>query len=230
MNNTPPSADLNKLRNILGNAKNLINNDVRTTNTHNSNGPLPSPRQMEQMQQQQMQQPQYQQRQPERGGYGPGGDVQYLSEADMLRAQGGQMQMQQHTMGNPTRKPGHISEEAIRNSNLPESVKQAYLDNPIKQPASINHSFNLDDVSDLIEPPQQFRQQSQQPRQRMNESVIQNANDSFTVSETALRGIIKDVLVEYLAADYTKNLTEATIKKTINTLIKEGKIKTKPKR
>ena len=52
-------------------------------------------------------------------------------------------------------------------------------------------------------------------------------NDKITVSETVLRGIIKDVLLEFLTVDYSKNLTEGVIKKTINTLIKEGKLKTK---
>ena len=50
----------------------------------------------------------------------------------------------------------------------------------------------------------------------------------ITISEAGLRDMIKDVLIEYLSADYSKNITEGVIKKTINTLIKEGKIKTKP--
>lgn len=224
MNNnmpTPVPADLSKLKNILRNARAIIKKD----NTPMGNGnsmPAQSTRQQA----------------PERDGYGPGGNVQYLSEQEMLQAQGNmgtQIPTQAHSMGNPTRKPGPVSESAIKNSNMPDEIKKLMLENPIAQP-TINHTFNLDDVSNLIEdrPATQMMQQRQpqvrQPQRNLNEgTVIKNTNDTFTVSETALRGIIKDILVEYLAEDYTKNLTEATIKKTINTLIKEGKIKTRKK-
>ena len=63
----------------------------------------------------------------------------------------------------------------------------------------------------------------------MNENIQQSGNGNLNVSENVLRAMIKDVLIEYLAGDYSKNLTEGVIKKTINTLIKEGKIKTKAK-
>lgn len=219
---TPASADLNKLKSILGNAKAIINKDNSSVPNRGGNGMAP----------------QRTQQAPQRDGYGPGTNMELMSEQDMLRVQQmrgqGQPQIQGQSMGDPTRKPGPVTEDAIRNSNMPDAIKKMMLENPISQP-TINHTFNLDDVSDLIEDrpaPQAYQPQPvRQPQQRMNEgTVMKNSNDTFTVSETALRGIIKDVLVEYLAADYSKSLTEATIKKTINTLIKEGKIKTKPKR
>jgi hypothetical protein len=49
----------------------------------------------------------------------------------------------------------------------------------------------------------------------------------ITISKSQLKDVVKDVLIEYLANEYSKTLTENTIKKTINTLIKEGKISTK---
>ena len=141
-----------------------------------------------------------------------------------------QQEIQGQTMGDPTRKMGNLSHDAIANSNMPESIKKAMMENPIAQP-TMNHTFNAEDVADLMgekpmPAPSAPRTQARKP---MNESMVQQTNDSFTVSESSLRGIIKDVLVEYLAADYSKNLTEGVIKKTINTLIKEGKIKTKAK-
>ena len=141
-----------------------------------------------------------------------------------------QQEIQGQTMGDPTRKMGNLSHDAIANSNMPESIKKAMMENPIAQP-TMNHTFNAEDVADLMgekpmPAPSAPRTQARKP---MNESMVQQTNDSFTVSESSLRGIIKDVLVEYLAADYSKNLTEGVIKKTINTLIKEGKIKTKEK-
>jgi hypothetical protein len=120
-----------------------------------------------------------------------------------------------------------ITEEAIRKSKMPEAIKKAMLENPIQQP-TINHTFSLDDVSDLIEKPMPAPQarRTTQPS-RVNESVITQQNDKIMVSESVLRDMIKDILIEYLVGDYQKQLTEGVIKKTINTLIKEGKIRTK---
>ena len=130
-------------------------------------------------------------------------------------------------MVNPVRQPKAISESAINNSKLPQAIKDAMIKNPIVQSnPMMPASFSLEDVSELVEPKKQ-QPATTQPQQKISENVISQTNDKFTVSEASLRGIIKDVLVEYLAADYSKNLTEGVIKKTINTLIKEGKIKTK---
>ena len=135
---------------------------------------------------------------------------------------------QTQTLGDPTRKMGNINQDKIANSNMPEAIKRAMMENPISQP-TMNHTFNLNDVSDLIDekPIPLPSTPRTQPSKGINESMIQNNNDTFTVSESSLRGIIKDVLIEYLSTNYSKNLTEGVIKKTINTLIKEGKIKTK---
>jgi hypothetical protein len=128
----------------------------------------------------------------------------YISEEQFNNANAVQQQ--------PQRK---ITKESIYNSKLPDAIKKAMLESPIQQPNTLTHTFNLEDVSDLIEKPKQ-----------VNESIVHN-NDKIAVSETALRGIIKDVLLEFLTEDYNKKLTENAIKKTINTLLKEGKIKTK---
>jgi len=200
---TPAPVDLSRLKGILGNAKAIINKTSPSNQVSNQGNS---------------------QKAPERDGYGPTKNVEYLSEADMMNSQG---QGNNHSMGDPTRQSGPISEETIRNSKLPEAVKRAMLENQIPQ-ATINHTFNLDDVSDLVEQ-RQAPQLIQNKQQSNVGGVVKNDNDTFTVSEAILRGIIKDVVVEYLTVDYAKNLTEATIKKTINTLIREGKIKTKPK-
>ena len=135
------------------------------------------------------------------------------------------------SMGNPARQMGAPNKDAIMNSKLPEHVKKAMIENPIPQ-ATMNHTFNLEDVSDLIQdekpmPPPQARTQ----RNVVNEGMMHNQpSGTITVNESDLRDMIKDVLIEYLTGDYQKNLTEGVIKKTINTLIKEGKIKTKTSR
>ena len=191
-NVTPPSADLSKLKNILGNANNIINKDVKSTKSFNKNQALPSPRQIEEMEEKEM-------------NFGLNND-QFLTEEQMVNKKG-----LNQTANIPNNFDNEISEETIVNSNLPESVKKAFLKHPIKKPKSINHSFNIDDVQELVSKPK----------------INENINTNNGISETKLKEMIKDVLIEYLSNDYNKSLTENTIKKTINTLIKEGKIKTK---
>ncbi len=132
----------------------------------------------------------------------------YITEAEM--------QQQQQPINQPTQNR-QITKEAIINSKLPDAVKKAMLENPIQQTNGLTHTFNLDDVSDLVENKPTKR------KKRVNET----SSNKNTINEKYLRELIKDVLIEYLTTDYSKNLTEGVIKKTISTLLKEGKIKTK---
>ena len=116
-----------------------------------------------------------------------------------------------------------ITEEAISKSGMPDSIKKIMLENPIQQP-NMNHSFSLDDVSELIEDKPMPVPSAKRPVNIPNPS---QQNGNININEVKLKEMIKDVLIEYLSGDYTQNLTEGVIKKTINTLIKEGKIKTK---
>ena len=132
------------------------------------------------------------------------------------------------SQGNPLKEFTNVAPSVIQNSNLPEAVKRAMIENPI-QKISPTHTFNIDDIpEDLLDkqipPPQAPRN----ARQIVNE-YTQPSTMNINITENALRGLIKDVLVEYLSDDYAKKLTENTIKKTINMLIKEGKIVTKKK-
>ena len=61
----------------------------------------------------------------------------------------------------------------------------------------------------------------EQPRQRQPLNETQGLN----TSETAIRGIVKEILLEFMTEQFTKTLTEDVIKRTINTLLKEGKLK-----
>ena len=62
----------------------------------------------------------------------------------------GNMNPNATTMGNSARQMKQPSRDAIMNSKMPEAIKKAMLENPISQP-KMNHTFNLDDVSDLID-------------------------------------------------------------------------------
>jgi len=116
----------------------------------------------------------------------------------------------------------------IQNSRLPESVKKAMRENPIPQPTGLNHTFTLDDVYDVADEKPMPTPQAR--KQMVQENYQQPAQQNFGgYSENALRGMIKDVLIEYLSNEYSKNLTESVIKQTISTLINEGKINVKKK-
>ena len=203
MNEIPQPVDMSRLQGILGKAKAVMNS-------------------------------------VNEGSYTPGNVDSSMITQDtsgyVSNPQGSQPMTQQtqtnqptpQAISNPARQPQAISESAINNSKLPQAIKDAMIKNPIVQSnPMMPASFSLEDVSGLVEPKRQTKAVTPQPQKKINENVMSQANDKFTVSEASLRGIIKDVLVEYLAADYSKNLTEGVIKKTINTLIKEGKIKTK---
>ena len=114
MNGAPPPADLSKLKNILGNAKSIMNkvND---------------------------------------GNYETGNvDGNTLVQSTDGYVNEGNMSPNATTMGNSARQMKQPSKDAIMNSKMPEVIKKAMLENPISQP-KINHTFNLDDVSDLID-------------------------------------------------------------------------------
>jgi hypothetical protein len=125
------------------------------------------------------------------------------------------------TQGQP-----QIDTSRIQNSRLPESIKKAMMENPIAQPTGLNHTFTLEDVYDIAdEKPMPIPQARKQPIQENYQQPQQLGGHSDNV----LRAMMKDVLIEYLSNEYSKNLTESVIKQTISTLINEGKITAKKK-
>jgi hypothetical protein len=128
-----------------------------------------------------------------------------------------------------TQTQGHpqINESNIKNSRLPESIKKAMLENPISQPTSMTHTFNLDDVYDIADEKPMPLPQAR--KQMTNENYQQPQQNVVGYNDNELRAMMKDVLIEYLSNEYSKNLTESVIKQTITTLINENKIVTKKK-
>jgi hypothetical protein len=115
------------------------------------------------------------------------------------------------------------TEEDIMNSKLPPIVKEAMLKNPIPK-ASMNFSkFSLEGLEDLVEKPTS--------RQPIRESQTQRTNNSdmITISKAELNEMIDNRVNSILANMFAKTITEQTIKKTVSTLINEGKITVKKK-
>ena len=193
---TPPPVNLNALKNILANAKAVMNKVEADKPIVNANAN--SRAAMAESYNQNYNQPIYNEtdeREPDYPSYIP--SVQ------------------------PTQPRGYTAEQVMA-SNLPPAIKEAMIRNPIPQlsMANANNTFSLEDVMDQ---PQQ-RQAPAQQRKPLTENRVQQDSDMVTLSRSELKELINETLVNFLKNNYEKNLTETTIKRTINLLIKEGKI------
>lgn len=117
---------------------------------------------------------------------------------------------------NTNNKP--INEETIRNSNLPDFIKESMINNPINIPNPYNVEDNPD-YADLIE------SNTQTTLQRTNETISMNSG----LSESTIRLIIKDEINKALKAIKTPVISENQIKSTMINMIKEGKLTIKKK-
>lgn len=111
-------------------------------------------------------------------------------------------------------------------SKMPDAIKKLMLEQPIPQLTGPSHTFDLDDVID--EKPMHIKANPKAQRKTIKESHSNdNYSDLITISESELDARIQSKLIEYLVNNFTKTLTEEVIKKTISTLIKEGKLAVK---
>jgi len=89
------------------------------------------------------------------------------------------------------------------------------------------HTFNLEDVQDTPQPqyqkPPQFPSTPKTNPQPVYEQkqMGANGNGTFTVSESALRAIVKDRLLEFMTQTFTQNLSEDVVKKTTSNTLKK---------
>ena len=136
---------------------------------------------------------------------------------------------------NPTRPMGN-SFKNLETSKMPDAIKQAMINNPMPQMEMASGggpTFSLEDVKALVKPQTAAIQENQikQIPQQITETSFVNTQGKMliTLTEAELDKKINDALLNFMATTFTKNLTENTIKRTITTLIKEGKIKLKQK-
>jgi hypothetical protein len=96
-------------------------------------------------------------------------------------------------------------------------------ENPIPKPSMNFSKFSLEGLEDLVEKPT--------TRQPIRESQTQRTNNSdmITISKAELNEMIDNRVNSILANMFAKTITEQTIKKTVSTLINEGKITVKKK-
>ncbi len=128
--------------------------------------------------------------------------------------------------------PIDYNEDIVRNSKLPQNIKDLMIAHPIKQLTSPPSRFTAEEISKITGAPIRQPQQQQKQPQRMNENIQQpqrQGSDMITISKADLKEMINDGISTFFKQVYDKTLTEETIKKTINLLIKEGKIGVKKK-
>lgn len=188
---TPKPVNLNALKNILANAKKVMNKTEELKPTSQSSNIQES-------------------------RVSPSRQAPIYDERDEREPQ-----YAQHSASAPTQlQPRDYTKEDVLNSNLPPIIKEAMLKNPIPRPKFQSGAFSLEQVSDLIEKP------SQKGSSQLNENVN---SDMITISKTELNNLIDKKLSQFLANAYNEKLTKETIKRTINTLISEGKLNVKKK-
>jgi hypothetical protein len=114
--------------------------------------------------------------------------------------------------------------EQVMASNLPPAVKEAMLKNPIPRLSGPPSKVSPEAIAKLtgVSPKKMI-----QEKQMITEST--NNSDMVTLSRQQLQELIDESINRFFKQVYNKTLTEETIKKTINTLIKEGKLQTKKK-
>jgi hypothetical protein len=115
--------------------------------------------------------------------------------------------------------------EQVMASNLPPAVKEAMLKKPIPRLSGPPSKVSVEAIAKLtganVKKPNEGKQ-----KQILSESYN---SDMITISRTDLQNMIDESINRFFKQVYDKTVTEETIKKTINTLIKEGKIQTKRK-
>ena len=121
--------------------------------------------------------------------------------------------------------PQMYTAEQVMSSNLPANIKEAMIKNPIPQLQGPPSSFSLEDLDELVEKPQS---KFKSPGVPLRESSG-NHQPQMSIDPNMLKAMVKEAVAEYFKESYEKRITEAAIAKTINLLIKEGKIQTKKK-
>jgi hypothetical protein len=139
----------------------------------------------------------------------------------------------------PSNTPIKQTFKNLHTSKMAPEILKAMVENPIQVPSMGGlggaPAFTLEDVKSLVRTEiNETEQPLTTPQQISGQTVkpqIMNSQGQMliTMTEDELDKKIQNKLLEFMTTTFTKTLTENTIKKTITTLIKEGKIKVKPK-
>ena len=116
------------------------------------------------------------------------------------------------------------SEEQLNASKMPSEIKEIMAKHKLPKHASPTSMYSTEQLVEAMGGPK---------KQVVTETQKKPQGDMITISKTQLNELVSNMvdkkLLEYFTKSYNKIITQETVKSTINTLIREGKIETKKK-
>ena len=110
----------------------------------------------------------------------------------------------------------------LEKSKMPDFIKQAMIDEPIDIPETPNHTFDLDDVPELVQENTQYEKKQSVPQQTKTTNI--NKNVIRKIIKEEMEDVVRGVIEEYL----DKSLVTEDIKIKIGDTIFGGTLKPIP--
>ena len=198
---TPPPVDLSRLGSILGKAA-AVMNKIETAN------PKKQSNQIQESYEEDLYQAPPRRQQP----------AEMYNERDER-----EMNFENYTSSGPSNVYNY-SDEQVKNSKMPEAIKRAMVESRIPKYATPPSKFTAEEIA------QAAGIQLKGTKQQLTETTKRpvNQGDMITVSKAQLNEMVSNMvdkkLLEYFTKSYNKLVTQETVKATITTLIREGKI------
>lgn len=125
--------------------------------------------------------------------------------------------------------PKGYTNEQVMASNFPQAVKDAMMlkNEPVQSYSTTNYDDAADWEDKPMVPNKRPAQVTQQKPIQIQESIQPNRQGLITISEAELNKLVDSRIMSFLTQSYNKTLSEEVIKKTMNILIKEGKLSLK---
>ena len=117
----------------------------------------------------------------------------------------------------------------LEKSKMPDFIKQAMVDEPIDIPETPNHTFDLDDVPELVQETPQYEERQGVPTQPTTfpgEHIPSDGKSIRDIVRKEIGDVVREVVEEYL----DKSLVTEDIKIKIGDTIFSGQLKPLPKK
>jgi hypothetical protein len=117
----------------------------------------------------------------------------------------------------------------LEKSKMPDFIKQAMVDEPIDIPETPNHTFDLDDVPELVQETPQYEERQGVPTQPTTfpgEHIPSDGKSIRDIVREEIGDVVREVVEEYL----DKSLVTEDIKIKIGDTIFGGQLKPLPKK
>jgi len=120
----------------------------------------------------------------------------------------------------------------LEKSKMPDFIKQAMIDEPIDIPETPNHTFDLDDVPELVQENSQYKKKQSVPKQS---TTFTSSNEGHTpIDNKSIRDIVReeisDVVREVVEEYLDKSLIKEDIQIKVGGTTFSGMLKPLPKK